>query len=190
FNVLLQVLDDGRLTDGQGRTVDFKNTVIILTSNAGTGWINQYRPLGFVANKQQRDEERQMEETVQRALRETFRPEFLNRIDEVIIFHQLTREQILQIVDLMLAELDGRLSARQLTLQLTPAAKEWLADEGYDATFGARPLRRTIQRHIENRVSRMLLRGEVQEGDTLVVDAIEGELAFTALTTAPAPVAA
>ncbi len=190
FNVMLQILDDGRLTDGQGRTVDFKNTVIILTSNAGTGWINQYRPLGFVANKQQRDEERQIEETVQRALRETFRPEFLNRIDEVIIFHQLTREQILQIVDLMLAELDGRLRERQLTLQLTPAAKEWLADEGYDATFGARPLRRTIQRHIENRVSRMLLRGEVQEGDTLVVDAIEGELAFTALAVAPTPVAA
>jgi ATP-dependent Clp protease ATP-binding subunit ClpC len=192
FNALLQVLDDGRLTDGQGRTVDFRNTVIIMTSNLGTGWIREYRPLGFVAGNRANEEERRMEETVQRALRETFRPEFLNRIDEVIIFHQLTREQILVIVDLMVEELRKRLSERRVALQLTPAAKEWLAEEGYDPSFGARPLRRTIQRNIENPVSRKLLRGEVAEGDTLVVDADVGELTFTALApaTAPAPVAA
>ncbi|MDP9381539.1 MAG: AAA family ATPase [Chloroflexota bacterium] len=188
FNVMLQVLDDGRLTDGQGRTVDFKNTVIILTSNVGTGWIKEYRPLGFVpGGKKEREEERRMEETVQRALRDTFRPEFLNRIDEIIIFHSLSHEQVLEILDLMLAELRERLAERKLTLQLTPAAKEWLVEQGYDPTYGARPLRRAIQRSVENKISRMLLLGEAREGDTLVVDASEDGLTFTSLTTAPTP---
>jgi ATP-dependent Clp protease ATP-binding subunit ClpC len=188
FNVMLQVLDDGRLTDGQGRTVDFKNTVIILTSNVGTGWLQEYRPLGFVpGSRKEREEERRMEETVQRALRETFRPEFLNRIDEIIIFHALTHEQVLAILDLMLGELRERLSERKLTLQLTPAAREWLVEQGYDPTYGARPLRRAIQRNLENKVSKMLLTGEAQEGDTVVVDAGEGGLTFTSLTPAQTP---
>ncbi len=192
FNVMLQILDDGRLTDSQGRTVDFKNTVIIMTSNAGTGYLREYRPLGFVAPGKQQEQERQLEDSVQHALRESFRPEFLNRIDEVIVFHQLTREQILSIVDLMLAELHTRLAAHELTLQLTPAAKAWLADQGWDPSFGARPLRRTIQRTIENKISKMLLTGEVKDGETLVVDASADGPTFASLTPAqaPAPVAA
>ncbi len=181
FNVLLQILDDGRLTDGQGRTVDFKNTVIILTSNVGTGWLEQAGPLGFTRAVDKRAEERKLEDRVQRALRETFRPEFLNRIDEIIIFHPLTHEQVLQIVDLMISELSERLAERSITLQVTPAAKEWLVKEGFDPTFGARPLRRTIQRHVENTLSRKILRGEVRDGDTIVVDAAEDGLSFTPL---------
>jgi ATP-dependent Clp protease ATP-binding subunit ClpC len=192
FNVMLQILDDGRLTDSRGRAVDFKNTVIIMTSNAGTGYLREYRPLGFVAPGKQQEQERQLEDSVQHALREAFRPEFLNRIDEVIVFHQLTRDHILSIVDLMIAEEQTRLAAHDLMLQITPAAKGWLADQGWDPTFGARPLRRTIQRNIENKISKMLLTDETRSGETLVVDAGEDGLTFTSLarTGAPAPVAA
>ncbi|MDQ3856050.1 MAG: AAA family ATPase [Chloroflexota bacterium] len=188
FNVLLQILEDGRLTDGQGRTVDFKNTVLIMTSNAGTGWIQQHTPLGFISAVDARAEEKQLEETVHRALREMFRPEFLNRVDEIIIFHKLAHEQVLQIVDLMLAEVSKRLEERQITLQLTDAAKEWLAQEGFDPTLGARPLRRAIQRHLENRLSRMVLRGELSDGETVVIDSGDGELVFTVLQPAALPV--
>ncbi len=188
FNVMLQILEDGRLTDGQGRTVDFKNTVLIMTSNVGTGWIRQYQPLGFGRAVDQRAEERKLEDTLQQALRDTFRPEFLNRIDEIIIFHSLSHEQILQIVDLMLADLTGRLHERGLSVQLTPAAKEWLLSEGYDPAYGARPLRRAIQRHVENTLSKRLLKGEFTEGDTIVVDTAEDGLTFTALREAEVPV--
>ncbi len=188
FNVMLQILEDGRLTDGQGRTVDFKNTVLIMTSNVGTGWIRQYQPLGFGRAVDQRAEERKLEDTLQQALRDTFRPEFLNRIDEIIIFQSLSHEQILGIVDLMLADLTGRLHERGLSVQLTPAAEEWLVSEGYDPAYGARPLRRAIQRHVENALSKRLLKGEFSEGDTIVVDATEDGLSFTALRKAEVPV--
>ena len=181
FNVMLQILDDGRLTDGHGRTVDFRNTVIIMTSNVGTGWIEQYQPLGFTRAVDSRGEQKKLEDAVTRALRETFRPEFLNRIDEIIVFHPLTREQILQIVDIQLGDLKKRLEERKINLELTQAAKEWLADEGFDPTFGARPLKRTIQKNIENVISKMLISGEIKEGDTVVVDRDGDRLTFSSL---------
>jgi len=156
FNILLQVLDDGRLTDGQGRTVDFRNTVLIMTSN--------------VPNEA--------------AMRETFRPEFLNRIDEIVQFEPLTRDQIGEIVELQLARLRGRLAERGLSLELTDAAKEHLAESGWDPTYGARPLKRAIQRQVENLLALRLLEGEFEEGDTVRVDVADGELTFEK---APAP---
>jgi len=160
FNILLQVLDDGRLTDGQGRTVDFRNTILIMTSNV-------------------RSEE---------ALRETFRPEFLNRIDEVVEFEPLTREQIGEIVELQLARLRARLAERGLSLELTDEAMEHLAEAGWDPTYGARPLKRAIQRQVENPLALRLLEGEFEEGDTVRVDVVDGELTFERAAQAePAP---
>jgi ATP-dependent Clp protease ATP-binding subunit ClpB len=150
FNILLQVLDDGRLTDGQGRTVDFRNTVLIMTSNV-------------------RSEE---------AMRETFRPEFLNRIDEIVEFEPLSREQIGEIVELQLVRLRARLAERGLSLELTDEAKEQLAEAGWDPTYGARPLKRAIQRLVENPLALRLLEGEFAEGDKVRVDTQDGELAF------------
>ena len=150
FNVLLQLLDDGRLTDGQGRTVDFRNTVIIMTSNL-----------------------RSID-----ALLEHFRPEFVNRIDEIVVFDALTREQIGEIVEFQLTRLRGRLAERKIALELTDAAKELLADEGWDPAFGARPLKRAIQRLIENPLARELLAGRFTEGDTIAADVADGAIAF------------
>jgi ATP-dependent Clp protease ATP-binding subunit ClpB len=150
FNTLLQLLDDGRLTDGQGRTVDFRNTVLIMTSNV-------------------RSEE---------AMGEVFRPEFLNRIDEIVEFRPLTREQIGEIVELQLARLRERLAERGLSLDLTDASKEHLAEAGWDPTYGARPLKRAIQRLVENPLALRLLEGEFQEGDTVRVDVADGDLTF------------
>jgi ATP-dependent Clp protease ATP-binding subunit ClpB len=150
FNILLQVLDDGRLTDGHGRTVDFRNTVLIMTSNV-------------------RSEE---------AMRETFRPEFLNRIDEIVEFDPLTREQIGDIVELQLTRLRSRLAERGLSLELTDGAKEHLAEAGWDPTYGARPLKRAIQRLVENPLALRLLEGEFEEGDTVRADVRDGELFF------------
>ncbi|HZQ99230.1 MAG TPA: AAA family ATPase [Chloroflexota bacterium] len=175
FNMLLQILDDGRLTDGQGHTVDFRNTVIIMTSNVGTGHVRN-QPLGFaVPSRRERDTQK---ERVEEELRRAFRPEFLNRIDEIIVFESLTEEQIHTIVDRLMAEVQARLDERNVKVELTPAARDWLAREGYDPAYGARPLRRTIQRQIENPLSRKLLRGEVKEGTTVVVDVEGGGLAF------------
>jgi ATP-dependent Clp protease ATP-binding subunit ClpB len=151
FNILLQVLDDGRLTDGQGRTVDFRNTVLIMTSNV-------------------RSEE---------AMSDVFRPEFLNRIDEIIVFEPLTREQLGKIVELQLERLRARLAERGVQLVLTEAAKEHLAEAGWDPTYGARPLKRAIQRLVENPLALRLLEGEFEEGDTVRVDLTHGELVFT-----------
>jgi ATP-dependent Clp protease ATP-binding subunit ClpB len=151
FDVLLQILDDGRLTDGHGRTVDFRNTVIVMTSNV-----------------------RSVD-----ALREFFRPEFLNRIDEIVEFHPLSREQLGSIVELQLARLRERLAQRSLVLELTDEAKEVLAEAGWDPTYGARPLKRAIQRMLENPLALRLLEGEFEEGDTIRVDAQDGELVFT-----------
>jgi len=173
FNILLQILDDGRLTDAAGRTVDFKNTVIILTSNIGTGETS--RAIGFGelgASTGVRYEE--MRERMLDELRRLFRPELLNRLDEIIVFRPLTREQVRRIVDLMIHRVREQLTERKLDLQLTDAARDLLADKGFDETYGARPLRRTIQRLVENPISRGILEGRFREGDTVVVD-VEGD---------------
>ena len=170
FNILLQILEDGRLTDGQGRTVDFRNTVIIMTSNLGTGNIS--RPgLGFNAAGSSREAQRaELEKSVTEALKRAFRPEFLNRIDETIIFLPLTREEIVEVVELMVKDVSDRLAELGITFELSQAAAAWLAEEGFDPVYGARPLRRAIQRHLENPLSKGILAGEFEDGDHLVVD--------------------
>jgi ATP-dependent Clp protease ATP-binding subunit ClpC len=179
LNVLLQVMDDGRLTDGHGRTVDFRNTVIIMTSNLGTA-IDTRNTFGFSTERTKSDSEReQLHKNVERALQGFFRPEFLNRIDEIIIFEPLTEKELRLIIDIMLREVGERLSERQVTLELTDAAKDALVTEGYDRVYGARPLRRTIERRVENPLSKRILAGEIAEGDTVVVDFRAGEFVFT-----------
>ena len=160
FNVLLQLLDDGRLTDGQGRTVDFRNTVIIMTSNLGSQWIQQYGT----------EEYAKMRTMVMETLKENFKPEFLNRIDEIVIYHALPLERIKQIVDIQLKLLEGRLAERRLALSVTDKAREFIAREGYDPAYGARPLKRTIQRSVQDPLALMLLEGKFEEGDTVKVD--------------------
>ena len=179
FNILLQILEDGRLTDNTGRVVDFKNTVIVMTSNVGSEHIRPItKALGFKApHPRTKDEERQyeeMREQVMNSLREAFRPEFLNRIDEVIVFHTLTAAEISLIVDVMMGRVGEALAAHGIKLEVSEAAKELLATEGYDKLYGARPLRRVILRKVENPLSSAILRGEFKDGDTVVVDA-EGE---------------
>ena len=174
FNSLLQVLEDGRLTDAQGRTVDFKNTVIIMTTNLGTRDISKSLGLGFANTDDDLTNYERMKGKVNDELKSHFRPEFLNRIDDVIVFHQLTKEQIIQIVDLMIANLDERLRAKDMGIELTGAAKNLLAERGYDPLLGARPLRRTIQREIEDALSERILFGELNAGEIIVVD-VEGE---------------
>jgi ATP-dependent Clp protease ATP-binding subunit ClpB len=182
FHALLQILDDGRLTDGHGRVVDFKNTVIILTSNVGSDLIRQ-RSLGFRRGSEEVLDEADMRKRVMDALREQFRPEFLNRIDEIVIFHPLTPEHLQDIVEIQLAQLRQQLAEQQLTLELTEAAKSLLAREGYDPVFGARPLKRTLQRRLQRPLAKALLAGQFKEGDTIVVDR-EGEegLVFRAVS--------
>lgn len=160
FNVLLQLLDDGRLTDGQGRTVDFRNTVIIMTSNLGSQWIQQYGASDYTRMKQM----------VTETLRESFKPEFLNRIDEVAIYHALPLERIKQIIDIQVTELKKRLAERHITLEITDKAREYLAHEGYDPAYGARPLKRAIQRKVQDPLALMLLEGKFHEGDTVRAD--------------------
>ncbi len=169
WNVLLQILEDGRLTDGHGRTVDFRNTILIMTTNVGSQRIATTRPLGF-ANERQVDEQRLLGD-IQRDLKRTFRPEFLNRVDEIVPFHVLTAEQVLQIVDLQVAEIAGRLAEQGIDIELTPRAARVLAAQGYDPEYGARPLRRVLQRAIESPLSKRLLQGEFATGDLIIVDA-------------------
>ncbi len=176
FNILLQLLDDGRLTDGQGRTVDFRNTVVIMTSNVGSRTIQELASQG-------RDYEA-MREAVMNELTGLLRPELLNRIDEVIVFHPLDKQLIKEIVDLQLARLEARLKEKQLSLEVREGAKEFLAEKGYDPVYGARPLKRTIQRYVENPLASSLLRGEFRPGDCIVVDVGEGGLTFAARTKA------
>ncbi|TET52961.1 MAG: AAA family ATPase [Anaerolineales bacterium] len=178
WNALLQILDDGRLTDGQGHIVDFRNTVIIMTSNVGTEFAHKGGTLGFLrADEDGRDEDESHRE-IEQTLKKTFRPEFLNRPDEIIIFGDLTVEDVEQIVDLQMAEISLRLAEQGLEVRLTEPARRWLAREGYDAQFGARPLRRALQRHVESPLSVQLLRGEFERGDLVVVDAGEDGLTF------------
>jgi ATP-dependent Clp protease ATP-binding subunit ClpC len=169
WNALLQILDDGRLTDGQGRVVDFRNTVLIMTSNLGTEFVKQGGTLGFL-QKEATDEDRQAHEKIEKALKSTFRPEFLNRVDEVIMFSPLTKEQMMEIVDLQMKEVRERLDEHGLKVELTQSAREWLASEGYDASFGARPLKRALQKYVESPLSVSLLSGEFVNGDTVIVD--------------------
>ena len=191
FNSLLQVLEDGRLTDAQGRTVDFKNTVIIMTTNLGTRDISKSLGLGFANIDDDLTNYDRMKGKVQDELKNHFRPEFLNRIDDVIVFHQLTKDQIIQIVDLMIANLDDRLKAKDMGIELTQAAKDLLAARGYDPLLGARPLRRTIQREIEDSLSERILFGELKAGEIIVVDvegdAAEAKFTFTGATKATMP---
>jgi len=170
WNALLQVLEDGRLTDGQGRVVDFRNTIIIMTSNIGTQYAKQGGTLGFLRSTDGDDEERENKKKIQEGLKRTFRPEFLNRIDEIIIFHALTPEHMERIVDLQMKEICERLKERDITVELTAAARKWLAEEGYDPAFGARPLRRTLQRYVETPLSRRILRGEFKADDHVLAD--------------------
>ena len=174
FNSLLQILEDGRLTDSQGRVVDFKNTVIIMTTNLGTRDISKGVNLGFAAGDDTISSYERMKAKVHDELKQHFRPEFLNRIDDTIVFHQLTPAEIVKIVDLMVANLDARLRDRDMGIELTQPAKELLAEKGYDPVLGARPLRRTIQREIEDQLSEKILFGELSSGSIVVVDA-EGE---------------
>jgi ATP-dependent Clp protease ATP-binding subunit ClpC len=174
WNSLLQILDDGRLTDGQGRLVDFRNTVLIMTSNLGTEYIRKGGTLGFL-QRQDTDEERQAHDKIEKALKGTFRPEFLNRVDEVVMFSPLTIEDMRQIVVLQMKEIQSRLQENGLRVELTPAAQEWLAQVGFDQTFGARPLRRALQKHIESPLSVRLLSGEFTSGDTVQVDITENQ---------------
>ncbi|MBI3287398.1 MAG: AAA family ATPase, partial [Chloroflexi bacterium] len=175
WNALLQVLDEGRLTDGQGRTVDFRNTVVIMTSNLGTQYAQRGGPLGFRAGER---DETGVQEKMREELKRTFRPEFLNRVDEVIVFHALTPEHIELVVDLQMKEIAARLGEQEVAIELTPAARQWLAQKGYDPAFGARPLKRTLQREVENPLSKRLLQGEIKAGHTVLIDVEEGGLAF------------
>jgi ATP-dependent Clp protease ATP-binding subunit ClpC len=189
LNVLLQVMEDGRLTDGHGRTVDFRNTVVIMTSNLGSAQDTR-TPFGFSATERSKTdaERQQLVKNVERALQSFFRPEFLNRIDEVIIFEPLTQIELRPIVDIMLREVSDRLEERGVTLTLTEAAKAALVEEGYDRVYGARPLRRTVERRIENPLSRRILGGEFAEGDHVTVDYVNGEYTFERVAVAePVP---
>jgi ATP-dependent Clp protease ATP-binding subunit ClpC len=177
FNILLQILEDGRLTDGHGRTVDFRNTVIIMTSNLGTGMANR-AAVGFRSDGNGVLDEERLKSTVQDALKRAFRPEFLNRIDEIIVFNALTQEQIREIVKLMAKEIQNRLSEQRITLELTEDALGWLVREGYDPVYGARPLRRALQRFVENPLAKMLLAGDLMEGDAVTVGLERGSLSF------------
>jgi ATP-dependent Clp protease ATP-binding subunit ClpB len=169
FNTLLQLLDDGRLTDGHGRTVNFKNTVVIMTSNIGSHFIME---LGA----------KHAEDKVMEAMRHHFRPEFLNRIDDVIVFHSLSKEDLVRIVEIQLGHLRKLLADRKINLELTEAAKQHLAAAGYDPTFGARPLKRAIQREVQDPLALELLSGEFTEGDTVQVDYHEGSIVFTEIS--------
>jgi ATP-dependent Clp protease ATP-binding subunit ClpC len=170
FNSLLQILEDGRLTDAQGRVVDFKNTVIIMTTNLGTRDISKGVSMGFAKAGESKGSYDRMNTKVQEELKQHFQPEFLNRVDDTIVFHRLSQEEIVTIVDLMIAKVDGRLKDRDMGLALLPAAKTLLAERGYDPVLGARPLRRTIQREIEDNLSEKILFGELKAGQIVTVD--------------------
>jgi ATP-dependent Clp protease ATP-binding subunit ClpC len=183
FNTLLQVMDDGRLTDGHGRTVDFRNTVVIMTSNAGAETIKREGQIGFATRKDKAATREQnyedMKKKVLTELQKMFRPEFLNRLDDIIVFHELTEEQLEGIVELMVRDLKGRLAERKLNLELTAAAKAWLVKQGYDPVYGARPLKRAVERYVENPLSAKILQGEFADGDSVLVDVKDEGLVFS-----------
>ena len=176
FNTLLQIMDDGRITDAHGRHVDFRNTVVILTSNVGTG--EKQGPLGFVRTTSESERE-QLHSRVEKGLKKMFRPEFLNRLDEIIVFEPLTEAEIAQITDLMVEEVRERLSEQLVDFRITEAAKAKLLDEGFDADFGARPMRRIVEKRVENELAKRVIGGEFDEGDCVVVDVVDGDYTFT-----------
>ena len=178
WNALLQILDDGRLTDGQGHLVDFRNTAVIMTSNVGTAYARQGGTLGFQQIGENGRDEDESHHDIEKALKKTFRPEFINRVDEIIIFNDLTVQDVERIVDLQMGEIATRLAEQGLEVKLTDAARGWLAHEGFDPQFGARPLRRALQRHIESPLSVKLLRGDFERGDLVIVDAGDEGLVF------------
>ena len=176
FNTLLQILEDGRLTDGQGHTVDFRNTVIIMTSNLGTEILNKEK-IGLLPESNN-DQYIELQKSVEQAMKKTFRPEFLNRIDETIIFEPLSKDEILSIVNLMVIEVKNRLAERDISINLSDKAIEWLGNTGFDQTYGARPLRRAIQRHIENVLARDILAEKFNSGDQINIDVDNDSLSF------------
>ncbi|MBV7274482.1 ATP-dependent Clp protease ATP-binding subunit [Clostridium thailandense] len=180
FNILLQILEDGRLTDGKGKTVNFKNTIIIMTSNVGASTIKRQKSMGFasVNENEKQNEYEKMKENVMDELKRSFRPEFLNRIDDIIVFHQLQEEDLKQIVRLMLETVSERLEEQDINIGFTNEAEELLAKEGYDLTYGARPLRRAITKVVEDKLSEEMLRGNVRKGDKLTVTVKDGQLEF------------
>ena len=185
FNILLQIFEDGHLTDSQGRRVDFKNTVIVMTSNLGAREIHKNNPLGF---RKIEDEDLTYDEIktkVMSELKKAFRPEFLNRLDEIIVFHKLTRKEVYQIIDLMILRIAQQLEIQGITIKLKESAKEFLLSQGYDSTMGARPMRRTIQSLIENPVSEKIIGGEIRSGDKIEVSVINGEMKFRIKKIAP-----
>ena len=178
WNAMLQILDDGRLTDGQGHVVDFRNTVVIMTSNVGTQYARKGGALGFLRTGENGQDEDEAHRDIEKALKQTFRPEFLNRVDEIIIFNDLTVEDVERIVGLQMQEIGSRLAEQGLQVELTDAARSWLARQGFDPQFGARPLRRALQRYVESPLSVRLLRGDFERGDLVIVDAGEQGLVF------------
>ena len=178
LNVLLQIMDDGRITDAKGRTVNFKNTIVIMTSNIGGHLIKKVPAIGFKPVPEEEKKFERIKDQVLRELEKSFRPEFLNRVDEIIVFHPLTSEQIRVIVDILMKRVSRELKAQQIALELTEEAKDILAKEGFDPLLGARPLRRTIQRRIENPLASKLLRGEFAEGDVVVASVENGKIVF------------
>jgi ATP-dependent Clp protease ATP-binding subunit ClpC len=178
WNTLLQILDDGRLTDGQGRTVDFRNTVLIMTSNIGTQYAQWGGTLGFRTGDEG-DAHSEMQAQMLEQLKKTFRPEFLNRVDEVIIFHTLKPEHIKAIVELQMKDIQKRLLERGIAIELSDKARDLLVEKGYNPSFGARPLKRLLQREVESPLSKRILKGELKEGDGVVVDADETGIVFT-----------
>ena len=169
FNVLLQVLDDGRLTDGQGHTVDFRNTLIVMTSNLGSE---------YLANQPEGQNTDAVRDQVMAVVRASFRPEFLNRIDEIILFHRLQRREMTKIVDIQMARLAKLLADRKITIELEPAAREWLADKGWDPAYGARPLKRVIQKSVQDPLAEMILSGRIKDGEKVAVSAGKQGLTF------------
>jgi ATP-dependent Clp protease ATP-binding subunit ClpB len=169
FNVFLQVLDDGRLTDGQGHTVDFRNTLIVMTSNLGAD---------YLVNQPEGQDTDAVRDQVMSVVRSAFRPEFLNRVDEIILFHRLKRDQMSRIVDIQLRRLAKLLEERKITLALDPAAREWLADKGYDPAYGARPLKRAIQKAVQDPLAELILSGAVKDGETVAISVAPGKQAL------------
>jgi ATP-dependent Clp protease ATP-binding subunit ClpC len=178
FNILLQIFDDGHLSDAKGRRVDFRNCIIVMTSNLGSDLIRRETALGFSIKTDQAQTEQQayerMKDKVLNEVKRFFRPEFLNRIDATVVFHALAREHIISIVDLMMEQVQNELAEKEIKLEATQAAKEYLAEKGYDPNFGARPLRRLIQNEVEDKLSEELLGGNIKSGDTAILD-IEAE---------------
>jgi len=180
FNILLQIFDDGHLTDAKGRRVDFRNTIIIMTSNIGSELIRKEGAIGFISRSDETKAAQlsyeKMRDKVLDEMKKTFRPEFLNRIDGVVVFHALNKEHIRKIVELMLSQVQGQLKEKDIKLEITDAAKDYLGEKGYDPAFGARPLRRVIEREVEDQLSDALLNGKFRNGETIQIDYLDGKV--------------